>query len=223
MSSNANNWIEQLPDEARQAVSDCMQRRQLAKGSVIYHEGRLHRALWQVVSGTVKITNQTADGKEVIFALFNPGDCFGELSLIDGIAAANTATAVEAVELAELSKADFDALMAQYPVLARQMTLFLSSRMRHLLSFYSDVTLCPLEQRIARRICYLDSGATGLDASVALQFSQQNLAAMVGATRQAVSKVLNDWRSQGIISLEYGRISIIGGEQLQRIADGVSS
>jgi CRP/FNR family cyclic AMP-dependent transcriptional regulator len=215
-----NNWIDQLPEDVRQIVRGRMSSKVVDKGDVIYREGLLHSALWQVRSGTVRVTNQSADGKEVIFAIFSAGDCFGELSLIDGIAAANTATAIDRVELAELSKADFEELFQSHPAFSRQITSFLSSRMRHMLSSYADVTLRPLEQRIARRICTISSGDLG---EANLQFTQQDLAAMVGATRQAVSKVLNQWRVQGIIDLEYSRICVLQPQQLRAIADGLGN
>ncbi|MFB3078131.1 MAG: Crp/Fnr family transcriptional regulator, partial [Lysobacterales bacterium] len=105
-----SNWIDQLPADIRQLTRERMRERLLARGEVIYTEGLLHAALWQVVSGSVRVTNQTLDGKEVVFALFSNGDCFGEISLLDGLPAANTATAVERTELLELPRPDFDAL-----------------------------------------------------------------------------------------------------------------
>ena len=213
-----NNWIGQLPAEIRQLTLERTRRRQLTKGEVIYTEGVLHTALWQITRGSVRITNQTMDGKEVVFALFSSGDCFGEISLLDGLPAANTATAVERTEVLELSKPDFDALYQQYPEFARQLTILLCGRMRHMLNFYADVTLRPLEQRLASRICYLSGGEIGGSANWELQFTQQDLAGMVGATRPAVSKLLNQWREQGIISLEYGKITVLMPAQLQAVA-----
>ena len=196
-----------------------MHSRRLDKGEVIYTEGRLHAALWQVVSGSVRITNQTLGGKEVIFALFSSGDCFGEITLLDGLPAANTATAAERTELLQLPKTEFDILYQEYPEFTKQLTRFVCARMRHMLNFYADVTLRPLEQRMASRICYLSGGEIGGSVNWELQFTQQDLAAMVGATRPAVSKLLNQWREQGIISLEYGKITVLLPAQLQLIAN----
>ena len=216
--ASGSNWIDQLPQPLGESVRARMTRRLVGKGEIIYREGELHGALWQVISGTVRVTNQAADGKEVIFAIFAAGDCFGEISLIDGLPAANTATAINEVELEELSGTDFDELFQQHPAFARQMAQLLCGRVRHMLTFYSDVTLRPLEQRIANRLCYLSSGGAGGSVSTDLQFTQQDLAAMVGATRQAVSKVLNQWRGEGIISLEYGRITVCSYASLEAIA-----
>ena len=91
-----------------------------------------------------------------------------------------------------------------------------------MLAFYSDVTLRPLEQRIANRICYIRHAGVGGSTAANLQFTQQDLAAMVGASRQAVSKVLNRWRGEGIISLEYGKITVLLPERLAGIAGDVA-
>lgn len=217
-----SNWIDQLPMEVRQSTRERMSSRRVLKGGVIYHEGQHHSALWQIRSGTVRVTNQTPEGKEVVFALFSCGDCLGEISLVDGLPAANTATAMDAVELWELAQDDFDQLFQQYPAFARQVAQLLSGRVRHMLAFYSDVTLRPLEQRIANRICYIRHGGAGGITAANLQFTQQDLAAMVGATRQAVSKVLNRWRGEGIISLEYGRITVLLPARLEGIASDIA-
>lgn len=214
-----SDWIAQLPQDVRAETLHCMRPRVFEKGDIIYAEGRRHNALWQVRQGSVRVTNQTPDGKEVLFALFSVGDCFGEISLLDGHPAANTATAAERVELAELSRGDFDELYQRHPAFAQQLLKLMCGRVRHMLNFYAEVTLRPLEQRIASRILYLraDDGQEGVQA---LQFTQQDLANMVGATRQAVSKVLNQWREQGIISLEYGGITVHDPTGLQAILDG---
>ena len=215
---SSSNWIDQLPMELARLTRQRMSLRTVLKGEIIYTEGQVSDALWQVRQGMVRVTNQTLDGKEVVFAIFAAQDCFGELSLIDGQAAANTATAIERCELLELSKVDFDDLYQQHPAFPRQINRLLCGRVRHMLSFYADVTLRPLEQRMANRICYLSDGHFGAIQAAELAFTQQDFASMLGASRQAVSKVLNQWRQQGVIDLHYGKIRIVSFEQLQQIS-----
>ncbi len=215
-----SDWISQLPELERNATLARMRTITLKKGDVIYAQGVTHDALWQLRSGTVRVTNQTPDGKEVIFAIFYSGDCFGEICLLDGLPAANTAVAIEQVELAELKKSDFDELYRDYPVIADQLTRLMCSRVRHMLAFYTDVTLLSLEQRMANRILYISSDHPSPGVAGELQFTQQDLANMVGATRQAVSKVLNKWREEDVISLEYGRIKVLLPKVLEDIVRG---
>ena len=214
------NWIDALPTEVQQATRERMRTRQFDKGEVIYAEGQMHWALWQVCSGTVRVSNQTLDGKEVLFALFTAGDCFGEITLLDGLPAANTATAADRVELSELPQTEFDELFRCHPAFAQQLVRLLAGRMRHMLNFYAEVSLRPLEQRIASRILYLSGGQEAHSMPIALQFTQQDLASMVGATRQAVSKVLNRWRDREFISLAYGKIVILEPAELAILATG---
>ncbi len=150
-----NNWITQLPADVQTAMMTTMRTKQYAKGEVIYRESEVPSAFWQVISGSVRVTNTHADGKEVVFAIFEHGDCMGELSIIDGKPASNTATAAEAVKLQEISRKDFNLLYKTHVEIAHQLNLLLSQRMRHMLSFYEDIALRPLETRLAHRICYL--------------------------------------------------------------------
>jgi CRP-like cAMP-binding protein len=193
--------------------------RPVVRGEVIYTESSVLGALWQVRSGAVRVTNQTADGREVLFAIFGPGDCFGEISLIDGGVAPNTAVATERGELAELSKADFERLYTLHPAFSRQLNRLLCARVRHMLHFYADVTLRSLEQRMANRLVYLVNATPVAQPGSRVALTQQDLANMLGASRQAVSKILNQWRVHGLIALEYGGITILQPASLERIVD----
>lgn len=216
---SGSNWIDQLPNELRLHTRSLMRRRSVVKGETIYTEGSRPSALWQLQSGAVRVTNQAPDGREVVFAIFGPGDCFGEISLIDGGVASNTTTAIERGELAELSKANFDLLYQQHPEFSRHLNRLLCARVRHMLHFYADVTLRSLEQRMANRLVYLVSMAPAVQSELRLALTQQDLANMLGASRQAVSKVLNQWREQGLIDLKYGGITLLQHASLRRIAD----
>ena len=217
-----NNWINQLPDAIQQSTLALMKPRQYRKGETIYTEGLVPNALWQVVSGTVKVTNTNIDGKEVIFAIFEAGDCFGEISMIDGKPSSNSSCALEAVELLELKRQDFNALYKQHPAVVRQLNAMLAERMRHMVSFYEGIALRPLESRLAHRLCYLTGNLLNKNsispASLELSITQQDISAMLGATRQAVSKILNQWRDQDVITIKYGKISLLNTTYLANLA-----
>ncbi|MFT6310873.1 MAG: CRP-like cAMP-binding protein [Porticoccus sp.] len=217
-----NNWINQLPDGIQQSTLALMKSCQYDKGEVIYAEGLIPSALWQVASGTVRMTNTSVDGKEVVFAIFEAGDCFGEISMIDGKASANTAIAQEACELLELKRQDFNYLYNEYPEVPRQLNAMLAERTRHLVSFYQGIALRPLESRLAHRLCYLTGNLldknTISPASLEISITQQDIGAMLGATRQAVSKILNQWRDEDVISIEYGKITILNTSYLATLA-----
>jgi CRP-like cAMP-binding protein len=217
-----NNWINQLPEAIQQSTLALMQPRRYRKGETIYTEGLIPNALWQVVSGTVKVTNTNIDGKEVVFAIFEAGDCFGEISMIDGKPSSNSSSALENVELLELKRQDFNALYKQYPAVVRQLNAMLAERMRHMVSFYEGIALRPLESRLAHRLCYLTGNLLNKNsispASLELSITQQDISAMLGATRQAVSKILNQWRDEDVITIEYGKITLLNTHYLANLA-----
>ncbi len=217
-----NNWITQLPTQVQAATMALMHPRQYKKGDTIYQEGRIPNALWQVVSGSVRVVNTSSEGKEVVFAVFEAGDCFGEISMIDGKASSNTAVAIEALELMELPRDSFNHLYQTYPAFVQQLNGFLCERMRHLFSFYEGIALRPLESRLAHRLCYLTGNipnkTTFSPAVNEINLTQQDISNMLGATRQAVSKILNQWRDANIISIDYGKITIHNPAQLALIA-----
>lgn len=217
-----NNWINQLPAAIQQATIELMTSRQCVKGEVIYTEGLINNALWQVVSGSVKVTNTSIDGKEVVFAIFEAGDCFGEISMIDGKTSLNTATTAENTELLELKRSDFDYLYHQYPEVPRQLSAMLAERTRHLVNFYQGMALRQLESRLAHRLCYLTGNLLGNNTisppTLEINATQQDISAMLGATRQAVSKILNQWRDEDVITIEYGRITIRNTNYLANLA-----
>jgi CRP-like cAMP-binding protein len=216
-----SNWIERLPDDVREATEASMRLREVDKGSTIYSYGEIGSALWQVRSGTVRISTYSADSKEVVFALFTDGDCFGEISLLDNKPAANTATAMTNCQLAELKRKDFDELYRQYPAFAKVLTEFLCERLRHMFSFYEEIATRPLEQRIAHRLCYINNllqADSDHELAEPIAMTQQDLSNMLGASRQMVSKVLNHWRDEGIIGIEYGKLIIHDRSRLRDIA-----
>jgi len=217
-----NNWITQLPESVQAAIVAKMRPKQCARGEVVYHEGELPDAFWQVISGSIRLTNISTDGKEVVFAIFTHGDCLGEISIIDGKPASNTATAVEPVELQEISRKDFNSLNQTYPQISHQLNLLLTQRMRHMIRFYEDIALRPQETRLAHRLCYLTGNLprknSAIPATIEIKLTQQDIAAMLGASRQSISKILNQWQDNDIIQIEYGRIIILDANYLTALA-----
>ncbi len=217
-----NNWITQLPEDVRDATLALMTTRSYSKGETIYQEGQVPHALWQVARGRVKLTNTHIDGKEVVFVIFEAGDCFGELSMIDDKPSSNTATATENTELLELKRSDFNRLYQEYPEIPKQLNALLAERMRHMVSFYESMALRPLESRLAHRLCYLTGNLPGKNTisppATEVTITQQDIGSMLGATRQAVSKILNEWRDENVIAIEYGKITIIDTDHLANLA-----
>ena len=101
------NWLTELPEEVFAAIDAHCVPLQLRAGENVYRREEASDALFQVVKGRVRIRNYSASGKELLYTYMEPGDCFGELGLIDGESRHHDVDADGEAELAVLSSTDF--------------------------------------------------------------------------------------------------------------------
>jgi len=199
-----------------------MTQKTLSNGDSIYLRNEKSDALYQVVSGEVRILNVTRDGREVLYISYHGGDCFGEIGLLDHEPRPHNAVASGPTVLSVLYKSDFDDLRQQYPEIDEQMILVLCQRLRLLFGFFEGSTLLPLPNRLAQRIFDLSTApgkASDADSVHEIHLSQHDLANMMGASRQATGKVLKHWEEQGFIKLQYGKTAILDLKAIRAIAD----
>lgn len=220
------DWIGSLPEEVRRAVHASMVRRTCRPGEIIFAAGELSTAIYQIVSGTVRFSDISADGRETLFVICGPGACFGNASAVMGGARVGTAVAEEPTVLDCLSKDAFDRLRDQYPHIDRALVVWAFDHMRLLLSRLQEGQQMDLRRRLAVQIVFLLSYA-GLAADGRprdlLELTQETLAASVGATRQAISKMLQDWSADGIVRYRYGRFQVLDRQRLSAVANSESA
>ncbi len=132
-----------------------------------------------------------------------PGDVFGEIALLDGHARTAEAIALETTDLFVIDRRDFLELLAHDAALAARIIGFLCRRLRWMSERMEEATLLPLDARLARRLVMLSE-----DYGAEIQVTQQELAAYVGAARESVNRVLQDWRRSGIIDLGRSRVHV---------------
>ncbi len=211
------NWLTDLSEPAFAAVEASCTRRSYQDGESVYHRGDASNSLFQVISGRFKIRNYSVEGRELLYTYLEPGDCFGELGVIDGQPRHHDVNAVGNSELAVLAKRRLLDLRKQHNEIDWQLMVMLSRRTRYLYHFYEDAFLCDLRQRLAERLRHIGAsaleGADG-DETPALVTSHEDLAKMVGASRQSVTTVLKAWEREGVIRQEYGRIWLLDPQAL---------
>ena len=211
-----HNFIEPLPADVRAAIAQRFTERRVAEGDFIYRQGEPSGELFQIVEGAARICNYTVDGKEAATVIFRPGDCFGELGVLDGLPRVSYAMAEQDCLLQVLSKRDFDALYAEYPELGRQITLMLCRRVRGLMGMNEDAISLSLYERLGRALQRMtfSHGQKNDDDILFIEISHEDLGKTLGASRQSVSKELKQLESQGMIKVAYGRILIVDLEAL---------
>ena len=204
-----------------------VRRRRFRRGEVIFHEGDPADALHVVASGAVKIVLSSDEGDEAIIATLHPGDFFGELSLLDGSPRSATATAVEATETVSLPRETFLEEIGRSDRLRDCLLRSLAAELRRLTGHVEELHFLDLSGRLASRLVRLAQEADPppqrtddgrLEARLEWPFTQSDLAAMIGATRQSVNRLLVDLVDRGLVRIERETLVIPDLDRLEQLA-----
>jgi CRP/FNR family transcriptional regulator, cyclic AMP receptor protein len=200
-----------LSDGDRQALAETCRRRHFRLGQVLFHEGDPGSALYLLLSGQVKIVRESSEDGEIILHVCGPGECLGEMALLDGAPRSATAEALERVEALMLYREEFLALLDRRPTVARAMMGSLAERVRRLNEQLRDAARLDVAGRLAKTLLAL-ANQHGQDTPegirITLRLTQAELAQMVGAARQTVTTQLSWFRDRGILSIGRNGITL---------------
>jgi CRP-like cAMP-binding protein len=224
----ASTILRSLPEAELRQLAQRVHRTKHGTGDVIFRKGDEGSGMMVVVSGRVKISSVGASGNEVLFNVMDPGQVFGEMSLIDGDPRSADAIAASATELITLFRRDFLPILSRHPEAAQQMMAVLSQRIRQITAFVEDAIFLDVPTRLLHRLEALADQygvrdpATG---AVLIQhgLSQQSLGDSVGLTRVSINRQLGNWRQLGLIEDGRGWIRVFDFEKLARTARGGSA
>jgi CRP-like cAMP-binding protein len=181
-----------------------------------------------VVSGSLKVSVLSGEGKEISFVVLRQGDYFGELSMIDGRRRSATVTAIESSELLVLGHAEYQRLLREHPHIATEfltrMILTLANRIRATDELYQDSVFLDVSSRLAKFLLSAsidDSNSGPGQRLMDVRLSQYELGTLVNASRESVNKQLRDWEEQGIVNVDKGKITLLKPTQLQQKAEGL--
>ena len=212
----------ELDDDARQALIAELRPVSFNSGQTIFSRGDEGRELYLLLSGTVRLSVLTAEGRELSFANASGGDIFGEVAMLDGSPRTADATAVKKTKAMSLSRAALDRVVDTSPALAHSIISFLCRRLREADMQLEGVALHRIEVRLAR---YLSGLAQQIDpdheqdyVDVELGMSQGELALLLGASRPKVNGALTMLEDQGIIERVGGKLRC-DLEELRAIAE----
>jgi CRP/FNR family cyclic AMP-dependent transcriptional regulator len=191
------------------------------KGQIIFYRGDPGNAMYLLLSGSVKMTLPSDSAAEVIVALLRPGDHFGELAALDGRSRYVTAVAEQTTEVLAIYRNDLLAFLRDHTEAALQISISLCLRLRHVTELLADLAFLDLPSRLAKRLCQLADVYHGSSVeSAVVHVSQEALAEMVGATREAVNKQLAKLREMGLIETGRGHVKILRPAKLSALAFG---
>lgn len=212
------DFLRTLPEALRRELEARAVRKRFEDGAVIFRRGDSAQGLLGVRAGRVQVLGHGGDGRDFVLTVLAPGEWFGELSLFDGLPRTHDNVAVGDTELWFVPQREFHALLRERPEFWPPFAELLSHRVRMLFHLLEDAVLLDLPTRLAKRILELagDHGAEQRGGGVAidLHLPQEDLAAMVGATREAVGRHLKGFEREGWIELAYGRLVVLSHDGL---------
>ncbi|NTW39739.1 MAG: Crp/Fnr family transcriptional regulator [Cellulomonadaceae bacterium] len=191
----------------------------LARGQSIFHEGELGDRLYVIGSGKVKLGRRSNDGRENLLSILGPAEMFGELSLFDPGPRTATATAVADAQLYELGHAELISWLERYPSVATHLLEALARRLRRTNEALADLVFADVPGRVAKALLDLSTrfGEPADDGlRVAHDLTQEELAQLVGASRETVNKALADFTSRGWVRREGRAIVLLDMDRLER-------
>jgi CRP-like cAMP-binding protein len=196
-------------------------RRRFRRNEVIFHQGDPGDSLHVVTAGSLKVVLPSAEGEEAIIATLRPGDFFGELALLDGAERSATVIALEPAETMTLPRTAFHELLDADPRLRDALLAGLARELRRLTGHVEELHFLDLAGRLAMRLSRLAREADPVSTEVRLDwpYTQSDLAAMIGGTRQSVNRLLSDLVESGLIEIERDTLVIRDVTRLARLAE----
>jgi len=203
-----------LPPDAVAEVAGHANQRRLARNDVLFREGDEAGDIYLVTAGRIAIANRSIDGRESLVALMGPGDLFGEMSLFDGLGRSADARALEPSTVVVVPFGPVRTVVETRPETLWNMLALLAERLRAADEALADTVFLDVPGRTAKRLLEL----AGTSDEFQLPITQEELAGMVGASRERVNKAISQFVRLGWLTQSDRRYTIVDREQITRRA-----
>ncbi|MCW5700880.1 MAG: Crp/Fnr family transcriptional regulator [Rhodospirillales bacterium] len=193
--------------------------RSYGTAETIFVKGDLGDFMVVVLTGRIRISSNTVDGREVVLAMLGPYQMIGEIAVIDGGERTADAVALEPTEVLVLTQREFVPCLKRSPEACWALLMIIAERLRRTDEQLEDMGL-PLKARLAKRLLFLmehygEPNNSGIRITIPLP--QHLLASMVGTTREAVNKQLGTWQQSNLISVKRGTVNVLDCGALEDI------
>jgi CRP-like cAMP-binding protein len=215
-------WFSKLSPALQQAILSRTIVRRLADEAPMAVRGGQAEEWVGVARGAVRVSTVSLAGKQVTLTYCEPGVWFGDIALFDGLPRTHDAHAHGDTTLLVVRKPDFKTLLAQHVELYDALLRLNCRRLRLMFDQFEDLNTRPLQARLARQLLLLarSYGVTeGEEIRIGLQLAQEDLAQLLGASRQRVNQELKGFERDGILRVEPTRLVVISRERLMAAAE----
>lgn len=213
--------FQELEPDERNALFARVRIRSYKAGETIFLMGSAGDSLMAVLSGGVRISVPSPDGKEIVLALIQPREVFGEIALLDGRERTADARAMDECTLAVLERRDVLSFLERHPKVWPKLVEVLCSRLRNTDQHIAEIALLQLPARLAKtllRLVDLQGGAANT-APRKIQLSQRELGNICGASRESINKCLRAWQRRGIVQIDESRVTLANRTALEELAE----
>ncbi len=210
----------ELPDDALARLAARCVRRTYGRNQFLWYQGDDGAHLIVVASGLVKVVLGSPQGGEVVLTTLGPGEISGELAVLDGSPRSASVVAAEPTTVLLLTRATVLDMLNRYPSVLDALLRSLGNLIRRITEQAGDFVFLDLGGRVAKLLLHLAEAHGASSTVLDLRLTQSDLAAMVGATRPAVNRVLQHLAGRGVIEVDGQRIVLVNLAELRRRASG---
>ena len=194
-----------ISEEQLRMLTTMVTRRSASRNTTIMSSGDATDSLYIVLSGRLKVMMSDSEGKEVILAILGPGEFFGEMGLIDDEPRSASVVTIEPCELLSIAKRDFKRVLTENSEMAMAVMRGLVRRLREADRKIGSLALLDVYGRVARLLIDMAENVDG-EKIVTKRLPKQDIAKMIGASREMVSRVMKDLQTGGYIEMRGSNI-----------------
>jgi CRP-like cAMP-binding protein len=219
---DAGSWFSKLSQPLRDAILSRATVRRLKDGAMMSTRGASAEEWCGVAKGAVRISSVSLSGKQITLTDVEPGTWFGDISLFDGLPRTHDANAHGETTLLVVRRADFRELLSQHTELYEALLRLNCRRMRLMFNTFEDLNTRPLAARLAKQILLLAKSygvEQGEEIRIGLQLAQEDLAQLLGASRQRVNQELKGFEREGAVRVEPTRLVVLSRDKLMELAE----
>jgi CRP/FNR family cyclic AMP-dependent transcriptional regulator len=219
---DTGSWFSKLSPTLRTAILERAVVRRLADGAMLSARGATANEWVGVAKGAVRVSSVSLSGKQVTLTYVEPGTWFGDIALFDGMPRTHDANAHGETTLLVVRKAEFKELLSAHVELYDALLRLNCRRLRLLFDAVEDLNTRPLASRLAKQILLLARSygiEQGEEIRIGLQLAQEDLAQLLGASRQRVNQELKGFERDGAVRIEPTRLVVLSRPKLLAIAE----
>jgi len=212
-----NPWFASLPEPLADKLLEKGKLKVLHNQQILHQKNDLADGFYCVLSGRIRISNFTVEGKELVLTWIQPGNWFGEISMIDGQPRTHDAHAEESTTVLKVPKPAFEQLFKDHLDGSQHIMRLLCQRVRATFSLIDETGCLSLKGQLCKRLSLLHKGLEEQQNTMKaeLTISQDALAQLIHSSRQTVNKILQGLQKENVIALKYGKIAILDRNALE--------